>query len=58
MPLHSEGKIIDPPALPSRIEYALRRIGGLRGLNQVTADSRPFMYKDFCGAYNQAPIAE
>jgi hypothetical protein len=58
MPLYSRGKRIDPPALPPRIEYALRRIGGLWGLNQITAESRPFVQKDFTEAYQQAPIAE
>jgi hypothetical protein len=58
MPLWSNGKRIDAPAIPPRIEYALRRIGGLSGLNQITADSRPFMFRDFCEAYNLAPIAD
>jgi hypothetical protein len=58
MPLYSGGKRIDPPALPHRIEYALRRIGGLWALNQITAESRPFMQKDFAEAYQQAPVAE
>lgn len=49
---------ITRPPLPPRIEYALRRIGGLSGLNQITADSRPFMYRDFCEAYELAPMAE
>src|SRR5208282_4708356 len=29
-PIFSKGKFVTPPPLPSRIEYALRRIGGLR----------------------------
>ena len=58
MPFYSAGKRIDPPALPSKIQYALRRIGGLSGLNQVTAESRPFMLRDFLEAYQRAPIAE
>src|SRR5207253_124617 len=44
--------------LPSRVDYALRRIGGFWGLNQMTAESRPFMQRDFIEAYNQAPLAE
>ena len=51
-------KRIDAPMLPPRIEYALRRVGGLRGLNQITSESRPFVQKDFTEAYQQAPIAE
>lgn len=58
IPLYSGGKQIDAPALPPRIEYALRRIGGLRSLNQITEASRPFMFRDFCEAYNLPPIAE
>jgi integrase-like protein len=46
------------PPLPGRIEYALRRIGGLSGLNQVTAESFPFKYKEFCEAYRLAPMAD
>lgn len=56
--VYSAGKRIEAPALPGRIEYALRRIGGLRGLNQITEKSRPFMFKDFVEAYNLAPMAE
>ena len=58
MPVYSGGKRIEAPEIPQRIAYALRRIGGLSGLNQITADSRPFMFKDFCEAYNLAPIAD
>jgi hypothetical protein len=57
MPMFRPGKTIEAPALPPRIDYALRRIGGLRGLNQITEENRPFMFKDFCEAYNLAPIA-
>jgi hypothetical protein len=46
------------PALPPRVDYALRRVGGLWALNQMTSESRPFMYKDFCEAYRLAPTAE
>ena len=48
----------DRPALPPRIEYALRRIGGLWGLNQVTTESYPFKYKEFCEAYELARVAD
>ena len=58
MPLYSNGKRIEAPAIPPRIAYALRRIGDLRGLNQVTAESRPFMFRDFCEAFTLAPIAD
>lgn len=58
MPVYSGGKRIDAPMLPPRIEYALRRVGGLWGLNQITSESRPFVQKDFTEAYQQAPIAE
>jgi hypothetical protein len=58
LPLYQSGKRVEAPQLPARIEYALRRIGGFRGLNHITEESRPFMFKDFCEAYKQAPIAE
>lgn len=58
MPVYSGGKQTEAPAIPSRIAYALRRIGGLSGLNQITADNRAFLFKDFCEAYNLAPIAD
>jgi hypothetical protein len=48
----------DRPAVPPRIDYALRRIGGLWGLNQVTTESYPFKYKEFCEAYELAPTAD
>lgn len=57
MPVYSGGKRFDAPQLPAYCEYALRRIGGLWALNQITATSRPFVKKDFIEAYNQAPIA-
>ena len=58
LPLYQSGKRVEAPQLPARIEYAVRRIGGLRGLNQITEESRPFVFKDFCEAYRQAPVAE
>jgi len=53
--IEARGKTLEPPPLPPRIDYALRRIGGLRAVNQITERSRPFMYKDFCEAYSLAP---
>jgi hypothetical protein len=59
LPLFSGGgKVTTPPPLDARSDYALRRIGGLRALNQVDIDKRPFMYRDFCEAYTLAPVAE
>jgi hypothetical protein len=58
LPIYSGGKQVTAPPLPPRIDYALRRIGGLRGLNHMDVTKLPFMYKDFCEAYNLAPIAE
>jgi len=58
LPLYSGGKVTTPPPLDSRADYALRRIGGLRALNQVDANKMPFMYRDFCEAYALAPAAE
>jgi len=58
LPLYSGGKKTTPPPLDARSEYALRRIGGLRAINLVDVEKRPFMYRDFCEAYTLAPIAE
>ena len=58
LPLYSGSKVTIPPPLDARMDYALRRIGGLRALNQVDVDKRPFMYRDFCEAYALAPVAE
>jgi hypothetical protein len=57
LPIYSGGNRIDAPALPQRIDYALRRIGGLSGLNQITEDNRAFMFRDFCESYNLVPTA-
>ena len=46
------------PALPARVEYALRRIGGLRGLNNLTYEARPFAFKEFVEAFKLAPLSE
>ncbi len=58
LPLYSGGKVTTPPSLDARTDYALRRIGGLRVLNQMDVDKMPFMYRDFCEAYALAPVAE
>jgi hypothetical protein len=58
LPLYASGKVTIPRPLDARTDYALRRIGGLRALNQVDMDKRPFMYRDFCEAYALAPVAE
>ncbi len=58
LPVRSEGKWIAPPPLEPRLEYAVRQIGGLWRLNQVTDETYHFMFRDFCEAYLLAPIAE
>jgi len=58
LPVRSGGKEVAPPPLDSRIEYALRRIGGLSALNQIDVNRMPFVYRDFCEAYALAPLAE
>jgi hypothetical protein len=58
LPIYAGGKQVTAPPLPPRIEYALRRIGGFRALNQMDLTKLPFMYRDFCEAYNLAPVAE
>ena len=57
LPLFANGTITTAPVIPERIDYALRRIGGLWALNQATADRLPFMHRDFCEAYSVAPLA-
>lgn len=58
LPVRSGGKWIEPPALNPRTEYALQQIGGLWRLNQITDESYPFVFRDFCAAYELAPVAE
>lgn len=58
LPIRSEGKWITPPPLEPRLEYAVRQIGGLWRLNQVTEETFHFMFRDFCEAYMLAPVAE
>lgn len=58
LPLRSAGKWITPPPLDPRLEYAVRQIGGLWRLNQVTDETYHFMFRDFCEAYMLAPVAE
>ena len=57
LPVRCAGRLTMPPTIPPRIDYALRRIGGLSAVNQVSLDSLPFMRKDFAEAYLQAAIA-
>jgi hypothetical protein len=56
--VRSGGKWITPPPLEPRLEYAIRQIGGLWRLNQVTDETYHFMFRDFCEAYMLAPVAE
>jgi hypothetical protein len=58
LPIRTGGKSVAPPPLDPRAEYALRRIGGLHSLHQMDVTRMPFMYRDFCEAYTQAPLAE
>jgi hypothetical protein len=58
LPLYSGGKQIPPPPLDPRADYALRRIGGFHALHQMDINRMPFVYRDFCEAYAQAPLAE
>jgi hypothetical protein len=57
-PIYSAGRKLTAPPLEARADYALRQIGGLWRLNQITDESYPFMYRDFCEAYNLAPVAD
>lgn len=58
LPIRSGGKWITPPRLEPRLEYAVRQIGGLWRLNQVTDETYHFMLRDFSEAYMLAPVAE
>jgi hypothetical protein len=58
LPVRSGGKWITAPPLEPRLEYAVRQIGGLWRLNQVTDESFHFIFRDFCEAYMLAPVAE
>jgi hypothetical protein len=58
LPLYKNGEQISPPPLDPRAEYALRRIGGFQALNQMDVNRQPFVFRDFCEAYSQAPIAD
>ena len=58
LPLYSGGEQIPAPPLDSRADYALRRIGGFHALHQMDINRMPFVYRDFCEAYAQAPLAE
>jgi hypothetical protein len=58
LPVRSGGKLITAPPLEPRLEYAVRQIGGLWRLNQVTDQNYHFIFRDFCDAYALAPLAE
>jgi hypothetical protein len=58
LPVRSDGKLITAPPLDPRLEYAVRQIGGLWRLNQVTDETYHFIFRDFCEAYALAPLAE
>jgi hypothetical protein len=58
LPVRSAGKWITPPPLDPRLEYAVRQIGGLWRMNQVTDETYHFIFRDFCEAYMLAPVAE
>jgi hypothetical protein len=46
------------PRLPSRVEYAVRAVGGLDAIDNVRRDSEPFMRDKFTDAFLRAPLAE
>lgn len=58
IPVRSGKKWITPPPLEPRLEYAVRQIGGLWRLNQVTDETYHFIFRDFCEAYMLAPVAD
>ena len=58
LPVRSGEKLISAPPLAPRLEYAVRQIGGLWRLNQVTDQNYHFIFRDFCDAYALAPLAE
>jgi hypothetical protein len=59
LPLYSTGgQSTQPPPLDPRADYALRRIGGFQALHQMDINRMPFVYRDFCEAYLQAPLAQ
>jgi hypothetical protein len=51
------GRCPNAPTIPSRIEYAIRQIGGLRKISMRTYESEPFLRKHFAEAYKLAPLA-
>ena len=58
LPIRSSGQWITAPPLEPRLEYAVRQIGGLWRLNQITDENYAFVLRDFCEAYTLAPVAE
>lgn len=58
LPIRSAGQWVTAPPLEPRLEYALRQIGGLWRLNQVSEQTYAFVFRDFCEAYALAPVAD
>jgi hypothetical protein len=59
LPVYVRGKgLLPPPALDARIEYALRRIGGLQALRDIAEEKHPFLLRDFCRGFDEAPVAD
>ena len=50
------GRYDNAPAIPPRIDYALRRIGGLYALHNCSLEQLPRMHRDFGDAYRLAPV--
>ncbi|MGA2904618.1 MAG: hypothetical protein ABSD98_12350 [Candidatus Korobacteraceae bacterium] len=46
------------PAIPPRIEYAIRQLRGLRRISMRSYESEPFMRREFAEAYRLAPLAD
>jgi hypothetical protein len=46
-----------PPAIPDRINYAVRAVGGIRAIGNVDDHSLPFMKKEFAEAFDNAQFA-
>jgi hypothetical protein len=51
------GPYKNAPAIPPRIEYAIRQVGGLRRIYTHNYESEPFMRRDFIEALRLAPLA-
>lgn len=46
------------PRLPSRVEYAVRAVGGLDAIDNVSREGEPFMRREFTEAFVRAEVAE